>query len=412
FCETLMRESVDVFSREQFNSRIHNFCRERLIDLEVHVVFDVLYQGRILAQIGDRYCFRFNYWIFYFAAQRMHDSQDFANWIYSNMRYAQYPEVLEFYTGIDRRRSDALKMLTSDLREIRSKVESKCGLPDKFNPFRYMEWRPSPKDLERMNKEVQDGVSGSKLPTAVKDEFADRTYDPTRPYVQELREILSEHSVVYLMRTLSAAARALRNSDYVDPNEKRELIDEIFISFRQLAQVLMVILPPLVDDGKACIEGAHFHLVGEFGEQPDERLRRILVEMPRNIIAWYSKDIFSQKMGPMLIEKYKGEGDEIMKHFLILLIVAQRPRNWRRCIENYISSNAKNSYYLYDTYRNMRTEYRYSFSASSELKDLEYCIKMASAKHHFGSKSPGPKAIKKIGDSVLPKREPLVEDDD
>ena len=46
-------------------------CRkERLIGLEAQVVFDVLFENNIIVRRGSFFCFRFAYWVYYFAAQR------------------------------------------------------------------------------------------------------------------------------------------------------------------------------------------------------------------------------------------------------------------------------------------------------------------------------------------------------
>lgn len=81
FCETLIRGGDYSFSREQFLRAINKCCAERLIDLETHFVFDVLAVNNILVKRGSLFCFKFSYWIFYFAAQRMLDDPDFASFI-------------------------------------------------------------------------------------------------------------------------------------------------------------------------------------------------------------------------------------------------------------------------------------------------------------------------------------------
>lgn len=59
-------------------------------------------------------------WLYYFAAHRMHHDPTFAAFILSDRRYAAYPELIEFYAGIDRRRSDAVACMTTDLARMNS----------------------------------------------------------------------------------------------------------------------------------------------------------------------------------------------------------------------------------------------------------------------------------------------------
>ena len=405
FCEKMLRENIYYFTIEDFVSVLRSFCQEKIMDLEVQVVFDVLYANCILIKRGSQFCFKYTYWIYYFAAQRMHQDENFANFIYEDMRYAKYPEIIEFYTGIDRRREGALIILIEDIRASCDKVSKKCGLPDGLNPYRFAQWDPSPDAIEQMQREIREGVLGSNLPDSVKDRYADRLYDRTRPYYQDIRDILSEHSFVFMIRSMRAGARALRNSDYVDPDTKRLLLKEILRCWEQILKVLLVLLPVLSEKGHAKYDGTIFVTYGSFGDTPEKRFLSILTQLPDNIVSWYKDDLFSQKMGPLLIEQLVNEDYDLKKHKLILLLIKKRPRGWKLHVQKYIASNKKNSFYLYDVYQSLRDQYRYSYASSHSLRDIEYLIKMVAAKQQFGSKKPGVKLIKKISNSLLPDRD-------
>ncbi len=404
FCETMIRTNAYFFTREYFIGTLEAFCEERVMALDVQIVFDILYANHILVPFGSNFCFKFTYWIYYFAAQRMHHDQGFAEFIYADLHYARFPEVIEFYTGIDRRREDALNVLIEDLKRGNATVRDKCGLPDEINPYKFIQWQPSPAMLEQMQNEVREGVSASNLPVEIKDRYADSGYDKRRPYYQKVRDILTGDSLVSMMLTIKAAARALRNSDYVDPDIKRTLLREVFNGWKQLSQVLLVLLPLLAERGHASFDGMSFLLASDFGDTPETRFRSILMHIPSNVVYWYKDDLFSQKMGPLLMEQFVSEVDDIKNHELVLLLIAQRPRGWKVPVQKYIETVTKNSFYLYDVMTTLRYHYKYSYAAPRELKDIEYLIKMSSVKHAFGSKKPGIKAIKKIPDSVLPKR--------
>jgi hypothetical protein len=128
------------------------------------------------------------------------------------------------------------------------------------------------------------------------------------------------------------------------------------------------------------------------------------MHIPSNVVYWYKDDLFSQKMGPLLIEQYVSEVDDIKKHELVLLLIRQRPHGWKVQVQKYIEAVAKNSFYLYDATTALRNQYKYSYATPHELKDIEYLIKMSAVKHTFGTKKPGSKAIKKMSNSVLPER--------
>lgn len=409
FCETLIKTNIFIFSRRHFLETLQKCCRERYIDLEVQVVFDVLSMNNILVCRDGEFGFRFSFWIYYFAALRMHHDNEFAKFIFTNFRYSSMPEVIEFYTGIDRQRDDALKVLTIDLTNLRQQVEKKCGLPKNLNPYRLAQWTPSPAALEKMQTEIEVGVRDSNLPTDIKDRFADQGYDLSRPYDQSI-SVFAAQSVTCLVQTLRASSKALRNSDYVAPATKRALLEEILKCWEQLTMVLLVILPILAKEGVAIFDGAAFALEGDFGSTTKDRVIRVLSEIPGNVVRWSKDDLHSQKMGPLLIDVFTKETVDLRKHELALLLISQRPRNWNEAIRDYISSIQKNSFYLLDVYQTLRTQYRYSYASNTTLKEIEHLIRMAITKHVTGAKDPGVKLIQKtihnlIGDPVIPPRE-------
>lgn len=409
FCETLIREGNYEFTRDKFLIETQRCCQERYIDLETHVVFDVLSVNNIIVKRGSFFYFKFSYWIFYFAAQRMHHDQDFANYIFENMRYAQHPEFIEFYTGIDRKREDALKILIKDIKACIESSKSKCGLPEGLNPYEFATWKPSPESEAQMHKVIANGVLESTLPAAIKDQFADRTYDKTKPYNQKIANLLTEHSFTTMMHTMIAGARALRNSDYVSPEIKRQLLVEILNCWEQASKVLFVVLPILAEKGQALFDGAGFVLADNFGDTPQQRFMQILCEIPRNVVSWCQDDLFSRKMGPLLIDQLGNkEIGGIIRHELILLLIQQRPRNWSKQVQHYIATNKQNSYYLFDVYKNLRTQYQYSYASPQTLRDIEFLIKMSATKHVTGDKEPGIKSINKVmkvNKDLIPPRE-------
>jgi hypothetical protein len=408
FVETLIRSGQFIFSREHFLKTLRQFCVDRVLDLEVEVVFDVLHRNNILVRCGGEFCFRFSYWIFYFAAQRMYHDQEFAAFVLGDMRYITYPEIIEFYTGIDRRRQNALAILIEDIRKTADEVETKCGLPDGLNPYKFAAWAPSTDVVEQMHREIADGVRQSTLPAVVKDQYADRTYDRTRPYHQGIQRILREYSLVVMLQGMKAAGRALRNSDYVDPEVKRALLGEILRCWEQLSKVLFVISPFLAQTGQARFSGALFLLADKILDNSEVsiemRLKDILCAIPINVVGFSKDDLFSRKMGPLLIDQLEREKSPLRRHELILLLIYQRPRNWRGQVHKYISSSAKNSFYLMDVYKALYSEYRYSYATDADLADIRYLLKMTLAKHETGNKSPGIQLIKKVPDTVLPAR--------
>lgn len=403
-CEKMIRENFFTFSQESFLHILKEFCNEQVIDLEIGVVFDVLLLNNIIIKINNQYAFRYSYWIYYFSAQRMHQSQDFASFIFSEMRYARYPEIIEFYTGIDRRREDALNILADHITSQCAVVADKFGLPSGMNPYRFARWTPTPEAIEKMQTEISDGVHESNLPTTIKDRYVDQYYDRSKPYSQEALSILEEYSVLALMQSTRAGARALRNSDYAAPETKRKLLGAILQSWEEISKLLFVISPILAENGSASVDGAGFVLFGNFGDIPEKRFNSIIGCIPQNIVNWHRSDLFSKKMGPLLKERIEAEDFGIKKHELIYLIIRERPRDWKSIIEDYIASCQKNSFYLYDVHQALKHEYIYSYASNQTLAEIKFLLKKSLAKHQFGINNPSTKLINKLPDSVVPSR--------
>ena len=136
FCEWLIRAEKTTFSKSEFYAKTIEYCKAQLIDLDVEVLFAFLAIENVLVRKGHEFGFRFSYWLYYFAAHRMHHDPDFAEFILSDRRYAAYPELIEFYAGIDRRRSDAVKCMTGDLARMNSDFLARTQIASGLNPVR------------------------------------------------------------------------------------------------------------------------------------------------------------------------------------------------------------------------------------------------------------------------------------
>ena len=410
FCEELIKSDNYEFTREHFLKQIDKFCKEKLIDLDTNIVFDVLNLNNIIVSRELNFNFRSSYWIFYFAAKRMHNDISFADYIFSTKKYISFPEIIEFYTGIDRNRTDALKILTLDIQETCNIVSGKVRLPENMNPFDHIKWKPTEEQIEKAQNEISENVINSGLPDSLKDQHADKTYNQIKPYNQSIQSIFEEYSLHNLMQKIKASSRALRNSDYVEPEIKKEMLTSILKGWEEISKVLLAMTPVLATKGEAAFEGASFALSGDFGDTFEERVNTIIQANPTNVVGFFKDDLFSAKIGPLLYEQFKNENNTMIKHQIALLLIFTRPREWKKHIEEYIVNIPKDSFYLYDSVNALRAKYRYDFLTDTELKETSYLIKMGLAKNHFGIKKPGIDKIVKISNDNLPKREFNVED--
>ena len=404
FCANLLIKNINSFTRETFNTALRSHCDSQEIHLEVELIFDVFISNNILIEYGLGYCFKFSYWTFYFSAHHMHHNKEFASFIFDNQQHIFYPELIEFYTGIDRRRDNAIKKLTDDLKSNREKMAKELGFPDDFNIYDYASWAPSDKLIQRMQEDVKEDVLSSNLPKSLKDEYADTNYDRTKPLNQKVESILEEFSYRRLINLIRSACVGLRNSDYVNPKLKHSLLTEILLSWEESLRVVIALAPILAKDGEAKFGGTRFILDDEYYKlQPKERFHHIVDMLPGYQAQRFENDIFSRKMGPLLF-KHESESP-LGKHMLNILLVRNRPEGWDEYLLNEIERISSDSFYLCDLLEFSALEYQFAITTNSNLSKLKRIMKTCLAKHKYSKSIIGPKLLNKIPDTALPTRE-------
>jgi predicted MPP superfamily phosphohydrolase len=405
FCEWLMCSSKTAFSKDEFYRKVKEYCSLQILDLDVDVLFGFLVTENIFVRKGLEFEFRFNYWLYFFAAHRMHHDSKFAEFILSERRYSAFPEIIEFYAGIDRRRSDAVIRLTEDLKLMNADFSKRTGIPAEFNPFRNAQWSPTTDAIAQLKQEVENSMAESTLPAVVKDRIADQNYNRARPYNQELAKFINESSLKQLVQAMKGAARALRNSDHVLPDEKTKLLEEVMNCWVRVCQILTLISPVLANQKRAGFEGMGFYLDKTFDgiDTVEKRWKTILSVITGNIVTWYQEDIFSKKMGELLIKYVRDHEDKLGELLVLLMMVMQKPLGWEKEVERFIVRENKNSFYLNQIYFATRHEFKTSFSTERTRQDLRRLAAMAVAKHETGAKHPNLQLIEKAAKAVLDK---------
>lgn len=397
YSEKLLRESKLEFTMDNFLISVKNFCSSNMIEMETQVLFDVLANNNIFVKVGHNFRFKFTYWVMYFAAQRMHKNLDFRNFIFEDKRYASYPELIEFYTGIDRNRDDALEILIEDLNQVHDSISERVGFTDHLNLYDFARWNPTDDSIEKLQNEFENEVQQSNLPAEIKDRYADRNYDPKKPYNQEVNNIVQDFLLELLTQLMRSSARALRNSDYADANKKKELLQVIIKCWELITKVIVILTPVLCEKGVGEFEGTQFILVGPALDFPPlEKFTAILNHIPDNIINWFVDDLYSPKMGPLLFNHLNNSEHKIRNHYLAMILIEKRPHNWKSQIEKYIAQESKNSFYLYSIESTLNKEQKLGYLSSTNLEDIIYLRKMVLTKHQTGVKRPSKKLLSKV----------------
>lgn len=396
FCESLIRSQKKSFTKNEFYISIQQYCTSQLLELDIDVLFTFLIYENILVRKGIEFEFRFIYWLYFFAAHRMHHSPQFARFMLSERRYSAFPEVVEFYAGIDRMRTDAVEKLTADLDEMDADFLKRSGIPTTYSPFAHIQWAASAEAVEKVKQQLAASVAESALPAAVKDAIADRGYNRAKPYVQTLEKFIQESSLAQMIAATRGAARVLRNSDHVSPEAKAQLLQKIVRCWLRVCQILAVISPALAEHKRAVFEGMNFCLDKSFDDlkQPDQRWKAIITCIVDNVVEWYHQEIFSKKLGALFAHHIEANKDTLGELLLILVMIKQRPPNWERQVENFIIRQNKNSFALSKAFGLLRGEFRVAFTSERTRQQLRHFAGMAVAKHG-GAKKPNAKLIEK-----------------
>ncbi len=387
FCEQLIRNKQDEFDKNEFLEKLEMFCKQKLIDLDVMVVFNTLFDNRIIVNHEGKFRFKSVYWIYYFAAKQMHQNEDFFKYIIDSQQYSSFPLIIEFYTGIDRNRLDIIEILTKQLSDQCDIIEGKAGLHEDFNLLKYLKWDFS-ENIEESYQRIKEEVFASNLPDSVKDKYADKQYDSFKPYNQNISDILQEFTLLVLLGKIKSSSRALRNSDYVDAEAKKKLLKEITRGWYLFSKVFFALSPILASHGYASFYGYALVLSDDYNKfKPIDKIRNIILNVPFNILCMFKDDLFSKKIGPLLYDLIDVQKNKLIKHELILLLIFSRPRGWVKYIENYIKSIPKKSIYLFDVSASLEHICIYYFISGEEKHDIKRLIDMVHVKHHYGNKN-------------------------
>ena len=401
-CEWMIRNNRRSFTKGEFTQKVNEYCKKQWIEFDVEILFNFLFSENIFIRRGIEFGFRLAYWLFYFSAQRMHHNAVFGKYILTDCRYSAFPEIIEFYTGIDRMRTDAVLQLTQDLRRMDHEFLFRTQIAPDFNPLGQAQWNPGEESIARMKQEVADSIQESALPPEVKDAVADGSYDRSKPYHQEIAQFITKSSLAQMVQAMKGAARALRNSDHVDPTAKAELLDAVINCWIRMSQILVLLSPVLATNGKAQFDGMGFFLDQSFEEpkEPNRLWDMIMTAVADNVVSWYQIDIFSKKLGS-LFKHYLGNNSKSLGELLVLLlIIRQRPLGWNKTVEEFIMNSSKHSFYLNRVYVTLLDEFRVGFANESTRQQLRTLAAMAAAKHWRRVMHPNQKVIAEVAKAI------------
>lgn len=359
-CELLLKRDSHNYSfrKEDFISNINKISNEQLISVDGNYLFDLLLRNHIILPYDGQFRFRSSYWVYYFGAIQMENDSEFEEFMLKNKEYSHYPLIMEFYSGLNRKKDKAANTVLKDLQSIIEEVKLSIGIPENWNPFKLLKVEPSDAQKERLLGSLENQICGSNLPDEIKDSIADKDYDIRKPFHQDVYQLMEDYSVNKLMNFIPIASRVLRNSDYIDVNLKRDLFATIIEAWKTLLDTLAMFSPALAIQGHVTYGGASFEFVDDITDLPlNHRLLVVLGALPSNVIRWFEGDVYSERNAP-LYYKYMSESfGQLYKHLVASLVIRQLPEEWERYISSYIRSISENSYYIMDAVSEMKFTY-------------------------------------------------------
>lgn len=402
FCRQLIMNNSEMesFTEAKFKNILNGYCDDNGITLDIDYLFEILVANQILTSYGGYYCFRFTYWVYYFAAMQMYnDDAEFNDFIIEKKNYIHYPEILEFYTGKDRKRKDAVDFMTKDLIKATQSVREKVGWPEELNLFSLLKCQQTEDQKEKLISNLDNTIKKTNVPEEFKDTFEDVDYDPAKPFDQSVRKFFDDYSISYLIQSIHIASKAFRNSDYVERKSKDALLYAILDSWKVFVQIMYTIAKPLAVHKRIGYGDTYFELMEETSAESisiENRLLKIIIAIPLNVMIFYKNDMYSDKNGKTILQTFERETDKIKKYLLACVVVMERPSGWDSYLSHYISQVGQNSYYLGNLKDLMLFALNYYDMSNAEQNALKLMIKRAALKLETGINNPLPKDLRRV----------------
>lgn len=399
FCKDLVKQGSRSFDAATFTAKLKEICKTNFIVLNVDAMLSVLIENNILIRRGSEFEFRHRYWIFYFAAEWMCHDEEFRQFLLKDRNYVNYPEIIDFYSGIDGKRTDAMETLLSDLILLIDQVDMKIGIERSFDPLSPLLWSPTDEYIQQARSQIAERVESSNLPADIKDKHADGHYQSTAPYDQSIRKFLNDYSVLSLLHSIKAASGALRSSPFVEVELKHKVTSAILQGWEEISRVIFWLTPLLASEGRAMHDGFALRLSEGFSENIDQRFKEIIISNPSNVVEILGGDLASKKIGPLLYECFQSTDSKLQKHMMALFVATVRPTGWFDATLSYINLLHPRSFYLGNIFGCLNAEITFGSLEQGEEAELKQLIGAVISKREYA-----PKASDKVAKEIAPNR--------
>ena len=391
FCEKMINKWKFSFNKDEFTfskDEFIEFAKSSMIDqkinIDVHLIFDTLFNNNIIVKELSNFKFKYYFWVNYFSAQRMKLSKKFRDEILANKRYLSFIDMIEFYTGIERSESELIDLLTNDLEKQCDLIESETVFKADIDPLQHLEWEPSTNEIQKGFLYIKKNILNSHLPNQIKDEYADSLYKITTPYDQDIYEVNEIQYFEVLAKKIRVCSRALRNSEFVEPSKKINLLKQITRGWHLFSKLFFIFTPLFVRQNFIRFYGANFILAPEYDQYSNEEKSRAIIQaIPCNVINLFYDDLFSERLSLLFYDYLDLETVKPINHLMVSLLIKGKPENWDKKVCEYIKSSRAKSAHLLDVLISLIHTYKYDYVSASQLaqaKDLIGLVKTKKSK--------------------------------
>ena len=411
FCEEMINDWAFIFSKETFINHAISSTEAQRINIDVHLIFNILYENRIIIKEHSGFRFRNSFWVHYFAAQRMKFSSKFRSKILSNENYLPFIEMIEFYTGIEKSEDALIDLLINDLRRQCDIIENEFGIGPNIDPLQSLEWGASADEVQKSFDHTKVNVLASRLPDEVKDEYSDSFYNINNPYDQNIGKICEDLYFQVLLSKIKVCSRALRNSDFVDPSKKIDLLKQITRGWHLFSKLTLILTPLFLKHQAISFHGIRFILMPVNERLSDkEKIRGMILANPDDVIEAFYDDLFSERLSPLFFDSLIYETVKPINHLMILLLIKGKPSDWNAKVLEYIETLGSKSAHLLNILNGLVRTYKYDsltetqLVQTKELIELTYTRKLEPNSRHLKDARKSLFSNKKRASFILPER--------
>lgn len=356
FCEHLIRNRKTFFSESELINFLKDHIDKKLVKIDVYRLVEILKRNKIIIKAPSRnFKFIALFWMNYFAAKQMHNNENFKEYILTEKRYAENPEIIDFYTGINNRgNSEILTILKDKLTNARKILCNKADFEKIINPYKDIKFSIDEKSKLEIHNQIKKQVEYSGADQKIKDLYSDKNYNMLSAYSENFpATILEDHSFKYFVNNLKIASNALRNSDFANEKVRKEILIEIVKSWIGYTKTLIMLIPYLANNRVAFFEGYTFKLSDEFEINDDQDNHsfyklcwQILLAIPYNVITHLSGNLSSERLSPLVQDYLKTPRDSLSEFLIIFFLIREGSKDDVFIIKDYIMKLNYDSVYL------------------------------------------------------------------